>query len=64
MVRNFRKPLIIVAPKTLLRHTTAVSSLEDLASGTSFKTVIGILLNIVFLFIKKLNNTFNYFRRR
>ncbi|XP_008214961.1 probable 2-oxoglutarate dehydrogenase E1 component DHKTD1 homolog, mitochondrial isoform X1 [Nasonia vitripennis] len=41
MVRNFRKPLILVAPKTLLRHVSATSGLDEIAPGTSFKTVIG-----------------------
>jgi 2-oxoglutarate dehydrogenase E1 component len=40
MVRNFRKPLIIISPKSLLRHRAAVSSLEELAEGR-FNTVIG-----------------------
>jgi 2-oxoglutarate dehydrogenase E1 component len=38
--RDFRKPLIVVAPKNLLRHKRAVSSLEDMAPGTMFKRVI------------------------
>ncbi|MDH5388326.1 MAG: 2-oxoglutarate dehydrogenase E1 component [Gammaproteobacteria bacterium] len=33
MVRNCRKPLIVMTPKSLLRHKLCVSSLEDLASG-------------------------------
>ncbi len=33
MIRPFRKPLIIISPKSLLRHKESVSSLEDLASG-------------------------------
>ena len=33
MVRPFRKPLIIISPKSLLRHKESVSSLEDLANG-------------------------------
>ena len=33
MVRPFRKPLIIISPKSLLRHKESVSSLEDLADG-------------------------------
>jgi 2-oxoglutarate dehydrogenase E1 component len=40
MVRDYRKPLIVMSPKSLLRHKEAVSSLEDLANGT-FHTVIG-----------------------
>eukprot|EP00731_Ephydatia_muelleri_P027943 Em0019g816a len=41
MVRNFRKPLIVASPKVLLRLPAAVSSLEDMAPGTSFKPVLG-----------------------
>ncbi|KAM4554272.1 2-oxoadipate dehydrogenase complex component E1 [Fundulus diaphanus] len=41
MIRNFRKPLIVVGPKTLLRFSGAVSSLSDLAPGTSFRPVLG-----------------------
>ncbi|XP_030624266.1 2-oxoadipate dehydrogenase complex component E1 [Chanos chanos] len=41
MIRNFRKPLIVAGPKTLLRFPGAVSTLADLAPGTSFKPVIG-----------------------
>lgn len=35
----FRKPLVVMTPKSLLRHPRAVSSLEDLATG-EFQTVI------------------------
>ena len=38
-VRPFRTPLIVMTPKSLLRHKEAVSPLEDLAQG-GFKTVI------------------------
>ncbi len=39
VLRNFRKPLIIMTPKSLLRHKLAVSPLEDLKKG-KFYTVI------------------------
>ena len=39
-LRKQRKPLIVMSPKSLLRHKDACSPLEDLASG-SFQTVIG-----------------------
>ncbi len=32
-VRPLRKPLVIMSPKSLLRHKRAISSLEDLAEG-------------------------------
>uniref|UniRef100_A0A3P8XSF6 2-oxoadipate dehydrogenase complex component E1 n=1 Tax=Esox lucius TaxID=8010 RepID=A0A3P8XSF6_ESOLU len=41
MIRNFRKPLIVASPKTLLRFSGATSSLADMAPGTHFKPVIG-----------------------
>ncbi|XP_061576991.1 2-oxoadipate dehydrogenase complex component E1 [Cololabis saira] len=41
MIRNFRKPLIVVGPKMLLRFSGAVSSLTELAPGTSFRPVLG-----------------------
>ncbi|XP_069551299.1 2-oxoadipate dehydrogenase complex component E1 [Brachyistius frenatus] len=41
MIRNFRKPLIVVGPKMLLRFSGAMSSLTDLAPGTSFRPVLG-----------------------
>lgn len=41
MIRNFRKPLIVVGPKTLLRFSGAASSLSEMAPGTSFKPVLG-----------------------
>ena len=38
--RNFRKPLVIFTPKSLLRHKLAVSSLADLSEGSAFQFVI------------------------
>jgi 2-oxoglutarate dehydrogenase E1 component len=35
-----RKPLIVMAPKSILRHPKAVSSLKDMETGTCFQTVI------------------------
>jgi 2-oxoglutarate dehydrogenase E1 component len=40
MLRKVRKPLIVMTPKSLLRHKDAVSPLDDLVKG-SFQTVIG-----------------------
>jgi 2-oxoglutarate dehydrogenase E1 component len=40
MVRPFRKPLIVMTPKSLLRKREAVSGLKELATG-GFQTVIG-----------------------
>ena len=39
MKRNFRKPLVVFTPKSLLRHPKAVSSLEDFSEG-EFQEVI------------------------
>jgi len=39
VIRPLRKPLIVLTPKSLLRHKLAISTLEDLADG-SFQTVI------------------------
>ncbi len=38
--RNYRKPLILMTPKSLLRHKLCVSPLADFAEGSSFKFVI------------------------
>jgi 2-oxoglutarate dehydrogenase E1 component len=40
MHRQFRKPLIVMTPKSLLRHKKAVSSLAELAEGSSFHRVL------------------------
>lgn len=39
MKRNFRKPLVVFTPKSLLRHPLAVSTLEDFTNG-EFQEVI------------------------
>ncbi|MBI1237712.1 MAG: 2-oxoglutarate dehydrogenase E1 component [Alphaproteobacteria bacterium] len=38
--RNFRKPLVIMTPKSLLRHKRAVSRLDEMGSGSSFHRVL------------------------
>jgi 2-oxoglutarate dehydrogenase E1 component len=38
--RNYRKPLIIMSPKSLLRHKLVVSDLADMAAGARFRRVI------------------------
>jgi 2-oxoglutarate dehydrogenase E1 component len=38
--RDIRKPLIIMTPKSLLRHKRAVSSLAEMADGTSFHRLL------------------------
>ncbi|MCE2971072.1 MAG: 2-oxoglutarate dehydrogenase E1 component [Burkholderiales bacterium] len=40
MIRMFRKPLVILTPKSLLRHKDAASDLSELARG-EFHTVLG-----------------------
>lgn len=38
--RNFRKPLVIFTPKSLLRHKLAVSALADMGPGSRFRRVL------------------------
>ena len=40
LLREYRKPLIVMAPKSLLRHKRAVSTLADMTSGTGFHRVM------------------------
>ncbi len=45
MVRKFKKPLVVMSPKSLLRHKEAVSTLDELAGGR-FQDVIGEIENL------------------
>ncbi len=38
--RNFRKPLIVMTPKSLLRHKACVSDLAEFGPGSSFRRVL------------------------
>ncbi|MCF1709205.1 2-oxoglutarate dehydrogenase E1 component [Tabrizicola sp. J26] len=38
--RSFRKPLILMTPKSLLRHPLCVSDVEDFTTGSSFHRVL------------------------
>jgi 2-oxoglutarate dehydrogenase E1 component len=44
MKRNYRKPLIVFTPKSLLRHPKAVNTVEELATG-EFQEVIDDTIN-------------------
>ncbi|XP_076267795.1 putative 2-oxoadipate dehydrogenase complex component E1 homolog [Rhynchophorus ferrugineus] len=41
MIRPFRKPLIVITPKTLLRDPECVSNFAEMERGTHFNPVIG-----------------------
>ena len=38
--RSFRKPLVLMTPKSLLRHKLAISTKEDFVSGSSFHRIL------------------------
>ena len=38
--RNFRKPLVLMTPKSLLRHKRCVSTLDEMGPGSSFHRVL------------------------
>jgi 2-oxoglutarate dehydrogenase E1 component len=38
--RKFRKPLVVMSPKSLLRHKMVVSNLDEMTDGTRFRPVI------------------------
>ncbi len=39
--RSFRKPLVVMSPKSLLRHKECVSDLQELGEGTRFHEMLG-----------------------
>jgi 2-oxoglutarate dehydrogenase E1 component len=41
MLRKFRKPLVIMTPKSLLRHKAAVSSIDEFLGDSHFHRVLG-----------------------
>jgi 2-oxoglutarate dehydrogenase E1 component len=41
LVRNFRKPLVLMSPKSYLRHPDMVSDFKDFETGNRFQEVIG-----------------------
>jgi 2-oxoglutarate dehydrogenase E1 component len=40
MRRDFRKPLVVMSPKSLLRHPAAISKVSELLEGTAFQEII------------------------
>ena len=40
VLRKFRKPLVIMSPKSLLRHKRCISALDELGPGTAFSRVL------------------------
>ncbi len=40
MHREFRKPLVVTTPKSLLRHKLAVSKMSDMTTGSSFHRIL------------------------
>lgn len=40
LARPFRKPLVVMSPKSLLRHPECVSTFEEFTEGTAFQEVI------------------------
>lgn len=41
LIRPFRKPLIVVAPKKLLKLREAGSEIEEFVTGHNFRRIIG-----------------------
>ena len=53
MLRHFRKPLVLMTPKSLLRHELSVSALQDFSRG-SFANVIGEIDEIAFESVRRI----------
>ena len=45
--RNYRKPLVLMTPKSLLRHKLAVSDLDEMTGDSRFRPVIGEIDRVV-----------------
>ena len=43
--RKYRKPLIVMTPKSLLRHPKCISTLDDLSKGTFMDTIDDVFVN-------------------
>ena len=56
--RDFRKPLIVISPKNLLRHKRCVSTLEEMGPGTSF--IVRQINHFSNFMISKLFSIFSY----
>jgi 2-oxoglutarate dehydrogenase E1 component len=40
IIRNFRKPLIVMSPKSLLRHPQCISDISHCKTGTAFQEIL------------------------
>lgn len=40
MLRNYRKPLVLATPKIGLKHIRAISSIEEMITGTKFQPLL------------------------
>ena len=45
MLRNLRKPLVVMSPKSLLRHPRCISTLDDLSTGAFQKMLMDPMLS-------------------